>query len=397
MMNRRSFLTGSVGLTLGNLLAGCTGQNHPGLNVQMLNGSIPPQVLSEFRKYLRQSSNPAKVNFSPESQIQTLFSLLQTWKQQSREKNPSTSSFWDWIPFLGNSQRRTIPDLVTLGDYWLSQAIRQKLIQPLQPAKLNGWKSLVQAPWQLLVTRDSQGQPDPKGEVWAAPYRFGSTVIAYRQDIFKEKGLQPPEDWNDLWRPELKRQISLLDQPREVIGLVLKSLGASYNTSELGSVPELESKLQALQSQVKLYSSDAYLQPLLLGDTWLAVGWSTDVLPMMQRSQAIAAIIPKSGTALWADLWVRPAQSTTAIPPLVWEWINFCWQPEIAAQLSLLSKATSPAILQTEPANLPLALRSSPLLWPKDETLEASEFLYPLPESKITEYQQVWKRLRQAS
>ncbi len=392
-MNRRSFLTGSVGLTLGNLLAGCAGQNRPVLTIRMLNGSIPPQLLNEFRNYLRQSSNPATLNFSPEPQIQTLFSLLQTWKQQ---KHP-TNSFWDWIPFIGNSQGRTIPDLVTLGDYWLGQAIRQGLIQPLQPFNFNGWKSLAQAPWQTLVTRNQQGQPDPKGQVWAVPYRFGSTVIAYRQDIFKDRGLQPPEDWKDLWRPELRRQISLLDQPREVIGLVLKSLGASYNTADLKSVPELQAKLQALQPQVKLYSSDAYLQPLLLGDTWLAVGWSADVLPLMQRSQAIAAVIPKSGTALWADLWVRPSESTTAIPPLVSEWINFCWQPEIATQLSLLSKATSPIILEKNPISLPLELRSNPLLLPNRKTLEASEFLYPLPDQAITEHQRVWKRLRQAS
>jgi len=36
------------------------------------------------------------------------------------------------------------------------------------------------------------------------------------------------------------------------------------------------------------------------------------MLPVMQRYQQIAAIIPQSGTALWADLWVRQVMMVLA-------------------------------------------------------------------------------------
>ena len=36
--------------------------------------------------------------------------------------------------------------------------------------------------WQQLVRRDAQGRVDPRGEVWAAPYRWGATLVAYRWD-----------------------------------------------------------------------------------------------------------------------------------------------------------------------------------------------------------------------
>jgi putative spermidine/putrescine transport system substrate-binding protein len=209
--------------------------------------------------------------------------------------------------------------------------------------------------------------------------------------------LPPPTDWSDLWRSDLRGHISLLDQPREVIGLTLKKLGQSYNTANLETVPRLQAELTALHQQVKLYSSDAYLQPLLLGDTWLAVGWSTDFLPLTQRNQTLAVVVPKSGTALWAELWVRPAVTTAALPSLAADWISFCWRPEIASQLSLMSRAMSPVVLTTPPACLPIALRQNPVLLPNAATQAASEFLKPLDRTTVLQYQALWQRLRQVA
>lgn len=41
-----------------------------------------------------------------------------------------------------------------------------------------------------------------------------------------------------------------------------------------------------------------------MGDVWVAVGWSSDVLPVVKRMSNVAVIVPKSGASLWADLWV---------------------------------------------------------------------------------------------
>ncbi|KAI3933054.1 hypothetical protein MKW92_005211, partial [Papaver armeniacum] len=41
--------------------------------------------------------------------------------------------------------------------------------------------------------------------------------------------------WKDLWRPEVAGKISMVDPPREVIGAILKYMGASYNTKDINS------------------------------------------------------------------------------------------------------------------------------------------------------------------
>lgn len=375
------------------MLAGCGSPNQPTLKVRLLKNSVPVQILNQFRKQLQQA---ADLDFAPTAQLKDFFVNLQNWKQ----KPPAQENGGLISGLFGNSNTKTtVPDLVTLGDYWLAQAIAQQLIQPLNPQELEGWETLP-ARWQTLVRRNAAGQLDREGQVWGAPYRWGSTVIAYRTDKVKLLGWIP-QDWSDLWRSEVRDRISLLDSPREVIGLTLKKLGQSYNTEELDKVPQLEAELKALHQQVRFYSSDTYLQPLILGDTWMAVGWSTEILRLMQSNHQIKAIVPQSGTALWTDLWVRPGESanptepdTQTLSPLTQQWINFCWQPEIAIQLSLLSKAASPTIVGMNAEKLPQALQTNSLLLPPTEVIDKSEFLSPLSPDTAKQYLDLWRKIR---
>lgn len=414
-LTRRSLLLGASSLAVSSALTGCAGQIDPTLRLLVLRGSIPPQLIREFRRSfgkqlqqseeLRQRMNGKTGNLSLQvtssSQVQESFANLQEWKRSAEKQEADSwgTSFLKRLPFMGDRFDQSIPELVTVGDYWLTNAIKQKLIAPIDTRLLPAWKQLAQIPQiKSLVTRNEQGLPDAQGSVWGAPYRVGTTMIAYRRDIFQQRKLTPPKDWSDLWRPDLRRRIVMLNQARDVIGLTLKKLGQSYNTEDLSKVPTLNQELKALQEQVLFYSSDAYLQPLLLEDVWVAVGWSTDLLPLTQRSRSISVVVPESGTALWADLWVRPINSdspnSSTNLAIAAEWINFLWQPTIATQLSLATWALSPALLNSTREQLPEGFQEQPALLPNPKTLQASEFLLPLSEQAIAQYQKVWQDMR---
>jgi len=239
--SRRQFLTTSTGASLA-FLSGCSLQNEPVLNVRPLVGAVPAQILGRFQSQLRQSTQPATLQFLPETNPSQLFKLLQEWRQANVKADSSPASFLDRLPLLGKSGRSRVADLVSLSDYWLQKAIQQSLIQPFEVSALPGWENL-DPRWRSVVTRDPQGFPVATGPVWGIPYRWGTMVIAYRKDLFKQRGLQPPTDWSDLWQPGLKHRFSLPDQAREVIGLTLKKLGKSYNTTDLSGVPQLEAEL----------------------------------------------------------------------------------------------------------------------------------------------------------
>lgn len=381
-MNRRSFLLSLGGMTLSQLLVGCAGNNQTKLNVQLLKGSIPNQVVNQFSRSLREQ---VELKFTPIEGIEESYKRLLSWQQ-----NPKATDEPVWTRFipLRNSQTVAVADLITLGDYWLTTAIQRQMVKPLEVAQLKQWSNL-DSRWQNLVKRNEQGIPDPQGKIWAAPYRWGTTVIIYNRNKFRDLGWTP-QDWSDLWRSELRSRISLLDQPREVIGLVLKKLGRSYNTENLATVPELEKELQALNQQVKLYSSNTYLETLLIGDTWLAVGWSSDVVSVLARYPQLSVIIPRSGTAIWADLWVSPKE--TAKDALSSQWIDFCLQPNTARQISLLTKANSP--INTNIAASDIQESFTSFLLNSQEVFAKGEFLLPLPPEATKQYESFFAKMK---
>lgn len=286
MINRRNFLLTMTSLGLTYSLLGC--ENPNSTQVRFLKGSIPPQLLRKFQDTLDKDNS---ISFSLEPQLSTFYKLLETWQN----KNESTVNLPPWIPFVPKPSPSPA-NLITLGNFWLQSARENQLIDPLPLEPLSEWKNLP-LKWQKLVTYDDK--------IWAAPYRWGSTVIAYRRDKFKDLDWTP-QDWSDLWRPEVKRLISVIDQPREIIGLTLKKLGYSYNTENVNNIPDLKENLIALQQQIKYYSSQYYLHPFVLEDTWLTVGWSNEILPLAKSDDNIAVVIPQSGTALWTEMWVKP-------------------------------------------------------------------------------------------
>lgn len=380
-MDRRSFLLGTSGLAISQMLIGCAGNKQIAFNVQLLKGSIPGHVVNQFRKSLQSELN---LKFVPIHQIDDLFKQLQTWQQ------PAANSKEGWRSFIPLSQNQKVSksDLVTLGDYWLKAAIEQRVIQPIETEQIKQWSALNQK-WQQLVKRDEQGNLNPQGRVWAAPYRWGNTVIVYNREKLQKFDWQL-KDWDDLWRSELRSRISLLNHPREVIGLVLKKLGKSYNTENLAEITSLETELKTLNEQVKFYDSTTYLEPLIAGDTWLAVGWSNDIIPVLSRYPQLSAVIPQSGTAIWADLWVRPAGVDKN--NLLSEWINFCWQPKTAKQITILTKTNTPIATNINASDISEPLQN--LLLTNQELFDKSEFILPLPAPAIKQYESLFAKMK---
>ncbi|KDP39729.1 hypothetical protein JCGZ_02749 [Jatropha curcas] len=301
-------------------------------------------------------------------------------------------------------------DVVSIGDSWLSFAIKKSIVEPITGIEDQDWYKDLSEKWKVYLRRNREGKIDPNGEVWAAPYRWGTMVIAYKKNKLQKNKLAPIEDWADLWQPKLAGRISMVDSPREVVGAVLKYMGASYNTENIelevpGGRKAVQQNLAFLQKQVRLFDSVDYLKAFGVGDVWVAVGWSSDVLPVAKRMSNVAVVVPKSGASLWADLWAIPAASrleTNEIggrvrgpSPLIHQWIEFCLQAARALPFKQeVIPGATPSALESIPIEVPKELtRNKPSLdtnliagVPPPEILSRCEFLKPLSDATLSDY-----------
>ncbi|WCJ20524.1 putrescine-binding periplasmic protein-related [Euphorbia peplus] len=302
-------------------------------------------------------------------------------------------------------------DLVSIGDSWLSYAIKKAIVEPIRDIEYQDWFKGLSAKWKVYLRRNSEGNIDPNGEIWAAPYRWGCMVIAYKKSTFQKNKLPPIEDWADLWKPELAGRISMVDSPREVVGAVLKYMGASYNTKNIeievtGGRNAVQENLASLGKQIRLFDSTHYLKAFGVGDVWVAVGWSSDVLPVAKRMSNVAVVVPSSGSSLWADLWAIPAASrieTNQIggrvrgpSPLIHQWIEFCLQAGRAFPFKQeVIPGATPSALETVPVEAPKELtKGRPELdtnliagVPPPDIMSRCEFLEPLSDATLLDYE----------
>jgi putative spermidine/putrescine transport system substrate-binding protein len=386
-MQRRSFLVTLSSLALGSSLTSCQNQSQTVLRLLAIKNSLPPQLVGEFTKSIQ--PNNFKVELALESQFQEILTQVQEWYKTGKAEAKGLK-----IPLVPPTKSpEYIPNLVSLGDAWLQRAIQEKSIQPIETKDLTNWRKL-ESRWRELPQRDERGNSSTTGQIWGVPYRWGTTVIIYRRDKLADANIPIPKDWADLWNPKLRQRISLLDRSREVIGLTLKKLGYSYNAPDLGRAVELKSELTKLHQQVKFYSADNYLQPLIMGDTWVAVGWSSDAIDLIQKNPNIGAIVPRSGTAMWADLWVKPNTKDRALSKLTQQWIDYSLQLQTSNQISLFTSGTAPLLTNLDSKQILPDLQNNHLVLPPKTTLDKSEFLYPLAPATKVQFDRMWQEIR---
>ena len=400
-MYRRTLLVSLIALAATQ--AACQQQTDQPLRIAVLKGTVPPQLVSAFKETLQ---DPVKLSVQAKPSMAELFHQLQQWQTAD---NPTRRQ----LPFnLFGSRPARMADWVSLSDYWLAPAIQQQLISPLPVDSIPQWSELPEQ-WPSLLYRDRQGRLSDQGLLWATPYRWGYLAMVYSRRSFERLGWQPTE-WQDIWHPDLAGRVSLLNHPRITLGMVLKSHGYSANDAAPATHSDFKEALKELPQQIVTYASENYVQPLIQGRTWLAVGWSTDIMPLLSRYRQLDMVIPAPGTLLSADLWVKPSQASLndqntlsedekIAPPkasfkaesLDSRWLAHWWQSDTEAPLSLFSNGLSPRLLMTEDSSAPTTdLSTSRLLRPSTAQLEQSEFLTPLSEESVEEYTRLWEELR---
>jgi spermidine/putrescine transport system substrate-binding protein len=268
--------------------------------------------------------------------------------------------------------------LVVAPDYYVLQMAREGLVAPLDKGRLAG-----------LANLDPffQDPPYDPGLQHSVPYLWGTTGLAYREDLVRG----PVDSYAVLFDP--KAQVGpflLLDEMRETIGAALRYLGYSVNTTDPEALEKAKELLIAAKARsVGFAGGVEALNRILGGDAAVSLAYSGDVLQARQEDERLRYALPKEGGTLWTDAMVvlkrGPAQD------LAYRFIDFLLRPENAAELAAYTRYATP-VAQAVPL-LPQEMRQDPTVFPPEEVRAKLEYLKDLGPD-IALYDRVWTEVK---
>jgi len=171
---------------------------------------------------------------------------------------------------------------------------------------------------------------DPKS-AHSIPVNLGTTGIAYNVKAVKAAVGEEPTDWSDLWKYREKLRITLLNDIRSVMGVGLRVLGYSINTTDPSEIEQAYKKLQELKPSIASFETDAWRDRLIAGDLAICHAYSGDGLSVARQDPNIKYILPSSGADIWTDTVAIP--KTAPNLEAAYKWINYTLKPEVAAKL----------------------------------------------------------------
>jgi spermidine/putrescine transport system substrate-binding protein len=270
-------------------------------------------------------------------------------------------------------------DMIVMTDWMAARMIGLGWIQPLDASKVPNLH-------KNLIPRLRGKAWDPK-ETYHAPWQSGLTGIAYNASKTKEVG----SFQELLTRSDLKGRITLLTEMRDTMGFMLRTVGAEpdkFTDAEWHNAIDALSKAVS-DGQVRSFNGNDYLNDLASGNTLACEAWSGDVIIAQQDNPDIKFVTPEEGLSLWADNMMVPNLATHQANAE--EWINYYYQPEVAAQLADWNFYICPVEgAQEEMLKLDKPAAKSPLIFPDDKMLETTWGFMPLSDQQEIQYERDW-------
>ena len=214
-------------------------------------------------------------------------------------------------------QGGTTYDIAVPSEYMIEKMKEEDLLVELDHEKLPNLKYIDERFLDLAFD---------EGNKYSVPYFWGTVGILYNPEMLPGKTFT---SWDDLWDPELKNEILLIDGAREVMGMGLNSLGYSLNDTDPEHLQEALEKLQTLTPNVKAIVGDENKLLMANNEAAVALAWSGDARDIMWENEALDYVVPEEGSNLWFDNMVIPKTSDNIEG--AHQFINFMLDPEIAA------------------------------------------------------------------
>ncbi|WP_407857498.1 ABC transporter substrate-binding protein [Enterococcus hailinensis] len=254
-------------------------------------------------------------------------------------------------------QGGTAYDIAIPSEYMIQKMKKENLLLPLDHSKIKGLENIDSRFLDLDFDRNNQ---------YSIPYFWGTLGIVYNDKFISGDKIK---HWDDLWQPELKNNIMLIDGAREVMGLSLTTLGYSLNSKNEEQLDQAINKLSSLTPNVKAIVADEIKMYMANEESAVAVTFSGEAADMMAENSHLHYVIPPEGSNLWFDNIVMP--KTAKNKKGAYDFINFMLKPESAKQNAEYIGYSTPN--KKALAMLPKRISEDKQFYPDNETISHLE------------------------
>ena len=204
--------------------------------------------------------------------------------------------------------------------------VEQKLIQPVDPAKLPNRKNLLPAFQDVpAIVFD--------GKTYGAPFAWGSLPLIYDTAAFPDG---PPQSWDVMWEAANAQQIIVLDDANNNVTTTAIYLGFEdvFNLTE-EQFAAIKAKLIEQKKLVLTYYAgfEDGVNIFAQGGVKLMFSMGEPQVNMLRdRGIEAALTIPKEGAVGWLDCWVISAGAQDL--DLAHAWLNLMQEKEVGSYVS---------------------------------------------------------------
>jgi len=275
-------------------------------------------------------------------------------------------------------------DIMVLTDWMAARCIRQGYVQPFTdggvPNKTNILPDLADVDFDPGRERSLTWQSGFAGIAWkTADVPFELTSVS------------------DLWRPELKGRVEVLDEMRDTMGLIMLEQGVDISSGDWGEA-EFGAALEVLEEQIsngqiRQVRGNSYKEDLVSGDALAVIGWSGDLTQLnFENDDQWTFRLPDAGGALWSDNMLIPVGSPHRANAQAL--MDHYYDPEVAAQVAAYVNYICPVQGAREAMEaIDPELVDNELIFPSEEVLANAHVFRTLDPQEEQGYNEDFQRV----
>lgn len=355
--SRRSVLSTAGALGLTGLLAACGTGGSSGtkseVSVTDVSESDPTLNWANWTLYLdyddKKKTYPTLDAFTKQSGIKVNYA----------EDIDGNDSYYGKVQGQLKSGQDIGQDIITLTDWMAGRLIRQGYTQEL---------NLDNIPNSANLLPSLQNVDFDPGRKHSLTWQTGYAGIAWNKKAFP-KGLKSVED---LWDPALKGRVTVLDEMRDTMGLLMLQngvdLAGKWGESEFGVAADVL-RQNIDNGQIRQVKGNSYKQDFISGDAIAGIVWSGDLVQMnFENDDQWEFVIPEAGGTLWSDNLMVPVASPRKANAE--KLMDFYYDPAVAAEVAAYVNYICPVVgAKEEMEKIDPELVENPLIFPTDDDL----------------------------